>query len=273
MSHLRLQLVLSAVAGVMLGVATLHLLPHATQMLQSAERAMATALGGMLFMFFLNRMLHFHQHGTLEENPGEDPGHEHQRCGHQDHDAKTLETADVSSLGLMLGMTIHTLVDGVALGAAVLAHSNQLWSAAGLSVFLAIVLHKPLDAMSVTSLMAARRWSPGKIALANIAISLTAPLGVLLFALGMDLPQASHSAWIGAAMAFSAGTFLCISLGDLLPEVHFHKHDRLWLSTALLCGVLVSVLIEALPGHSHGNEYLPPSTARGRIDFAAQPGK
>ena len=39
---------------------------------------------------------------------------------------------------------------------------------------------------------------------------------------------------LGWALAFSAGTFLCISLGDLLPEVHFHSHDRLWLSVQLI---------------------------------------
>ena len=50
-------------------------------------------------------------------------------------------------------------------------------------------------------------------------------------------------------MAFSAGIFLCISLGDLLPEVHFHSHDRLQLSGMLLLGVLLALLIEV--SHSH----------------------
>ena len=40
----------------------------------------------------------------------------------------------------------------------------------------------------------------------------------------------------GVALAFSAGTFLCIALSDLLPELQFHSHDRLKLSLALLAG-------------------------------------
>ncbi len=38
------------------------------------------------------------------------------------------------------------------------------------------------------------------------------------------------------ALAFSAGTFLCIALSDLLPELQFHSHDRLKLSISLIAG-------------------------------------
>jgi zinc and cadmium transporter len=41
----------------------------------------------------------------------------------------------------------------------------------------------------------------------------------------------------GFALAFSAGTFLFIALSDLLPEVQFHKHDRVRLFLALILGV------------------------------------
>ncbi len=248
MTHLRLQLVLSAVAGLMLGVATLHLLPHSIRMLRSPEIALVIMLTGVLFMFFLNRMLHFHQHDVAESGSSDLPPHDHATCGHVHHE---IAAGDVSSLGLLVGMTIHTFVDGVALGAAVFAHSGGFWTSAGFSVFLAVLLHKPLDAMSITSLMAARQWPANKIAAANIFVSLTAPLGVVLFAWGFGMQSSNSAVWVGAAMAFSAGTFLCISLGDLLPEVHFHKHDRLWLSAALLLGIGVASVIELLPGHSH----------------------
>ena len=41
---------------------------------------------------------------------------------------------------------------------------------------------------------------------------------------------------LSATLAFSAGTFLCIALSDLLPELQFHAHDRWPLSMALLGG-------------------------------------
>ncbi len=59
-----------------------------------------------------------------------------------------------------------------------------------------------------------------------------------------------HPAWVGAALAFGAGTFLCIASADLLPELQFHSHDRVTLSLALLAGIGVAVLIARL-GHVH----------------------
>ena len=55
-----------------------------------------------------------------------------------------------------------------------------------------------------------------------------------------------------ATLAFSAGTFLCIALSDLLPELQFHAHDRLSLSVALLAGVgLMAATAAWEPGDSH----------------------
>jgi zinc and cadmium transporter len=77
------------------------------------------------------------------------------------------------------------------------------------------------------------------------------PLGAILFTLGVGQFAEYRDLVLGVALAFSAGMFLCISLGDLLPEVHFHSHDRLKLSTMLLVGVLLALLLEMLPGHQH----------------------
>jgi zinc and cadmium transporter len=49
---------------------------------------------------------------------------------------------------------------------------------------------------------------------------------------------------LGCALAFAAGVFLCISLGDLLPELELHSHHRIRLSVALLLGVALAWLIE-----------------------------
>src|SRR5262245_37982660 len=68
------------------------------------------------------------------------------------------------------------------------------------------------------------------------------PAGVALFwagTLGNRSPSAG--AWTAGALAFSAGTFLCIALSDLLPELQFHSHDRLPLSVALLLGFALMV--------------------------------
>ena len=85
----------------------------------------------------------------------------------------------------------------------------------------------------------------------SLVFSLMCPLGAILFAIGVNNFFEYRDVVLGVALAFSAGIFLCISLGDLLPEVHFHSHDRLKLSAMLLLGVAIAFGIEMLPGHKH----------------------
>ena len=75
------------------------------------------------------------------------------------------------------------------------------------------------------------------------------PAGVALFFLGIGrLGPAAAVGLTAAALAFSAGTFLCIALSDLLPELQFHAHDRLKLSAALLAGFVLMAAASAWEG-------------------------
>lgn len=261
LTHRRIQFTLSLVSGVMLGVALLHLLPHSVYVLENVNMAMAICLAGLLFMFFLIRTFHFHQHDLaveVEDQLGHpencDHGHDHDRDEVQDADKHHVHcdhhgSLDISWGGLCFGLAIHTIIDGIALAAAVGSDGSRTLLG-GLGVFLAIVLHKPLDALSITSLMAARGWNHERQLVVNLVFALMCPLGAILFALGVS-QLINPRLVLGIALAFSAGIFLCISLGDLLPEVHFHSHDRLRLSLMLLLGVAIAYGIEMLPGHSH----------------------
>ncbi len=70
------------------------------------------------------------------------------------------------------------------------------------------------------------------------------PVGAALFYFGASQFAGSDAAFLGCALAFCAGTFLCIASSDLLPELQFHSHDRFKLSAALLAGLTVAVLIK-----------------------------
>jgi zinc and cadmium transporter len=70
------------------------------------------------------------------------------------------------------------------------------------------------------------------------------PLGAVLFNFGASHFAGSNAALLGSALAFCAGTFLCIASSDLLPELQFHSHDRFKLSLALLSGLAIAVLIK-----------------------------
>ena len=233
MTHTRTQLMMSFVAGLMLGIAIYHLLPHAIITIDSNDSigiSVQYLMAGLLFMFILLRAFHFHQHDLADMEQS------------HDHDHHTSKTHPLSWTGIAFGLALHTLIDGIALGAAMQADASlgNNMGLLGIGVFIAIVLHKPLDAMSITSLMTSSGWSANTRMVVNILFGLMCPLGAVLFFWGIDLAGDSRNLWVGSALAFSAGVFLCISLSDLLPEVQFHTHDRGKLTISLLLGISVA---------------------------------
>jgi zinc and cadmium transporter len=147
-------------------------------------------------------------------------------------------------------------MDGIALAASVQSDvaAGGGWKLYGAGTFLAILVHKPLDAVSITSLMTARHWSAASKLAVTATFALMCPLGALLFMLGLGRFSGSEELVLGGALSFSAGVFLCISLSDLLPEMEFHSHHRLLLSGALLAGIATAWLLQWLePPHTHGS--------------------
>jgi zinc and cadmium transporter len=202
-------------------------------------------------MFFVQRFFHFHHHDLPEGDPEDCCGHE------QDHDhahlhaehAHTLadkSAKQLSWVGTALGLTLHSLLDGLALAAAVAAGARGNAPLAGLGVALVVILHKPFDAMAVTTLMAAGGSSQYSRQVLNGLFSLTCPLGALLFYFGVSRLAGTQA--LGCSLGFCAGSFLCIASSDLLPELQFHSHDRFKLSVMLLLGLGVAVLIGLAEG-------------------------
>jgi len=287
LTHTRLQVAISLVAGLMLGIALLHFLPDADHHLHSLDRTVGWMLGGFLAMFFLQRFFHFHHHDLPEGDPEDccheehehehhhEDEHEHENEHHHGHDhehehahAHTLaekSAKQLSWVGTALGLTLHSLLDGLVLAAAVENHSRGQ-GLAGIGAALAIILHKPFDAMAVTTLMTAGNSSRFARQLLNVLFSLATPLGVAIFYLGANHIADSNTVFLGCTLAFCAGTFLCIASSDLLPELQFHSHDRLKLSVALLVGIGIAILIGVVEPHEHESE--APST---NIQAPAQP--
>lgn len=287
LTHTRLQTAISLVAGLMLGIALLHFLPDANENLGSLDRTVGWMLGGFLAMFFLQRFFHFHHHDLPEGDPedccheeqakepahhdccGHDHGHAHEHAHEHEHNhehahhAHTLaekSAQQLSWIGTALGLTLHSLLDGLALAAAVEA-ANTGHGLAGLGTALAVILHKPFDAMAVSTLMTAGGSSRFSRQVLNALFSLATPLGVALFYLGANHIADSNVVFLGCALAFCAGTFLCIASSDLLPELQFHSHDRLKLSVALMLGIGIAVLVGKLETHENEQGHETPATS------------
>jgi len=249
LTHTRLQMAVSFVAGLMLGIALLHFLPDAEEQLHSLNRTVDWLLGGFLTMFFVQRFFHFHHHDLPEGDPEDccdhDHSHTHSRDEHDEH-AHTLadkSARQLSWVGTALGLTLHSLLDGLALAASVAAGAQGHVKLAGLGVALVVILHKPFDAMAVSTLMAAGGKSHFSRHVLNGLFALASPIGAVLFYFGANHLVGGNVPVLGYALAFCAGSFLCIASSDLLPELQFHSHDRFKLSAALLAGLAVAVII------------------------------
>lgn len=249
MTHTRIQMVMSFVAGFILGVALYHLLPHGLVLIPgpgAIEKAVGLMMFGIILMVLLLRIFHFHQH----EFSGEagDFLHEHAH----EHDS-----SDRRLIGIGLGLGLHTMTEGIALGTSIRVgeiHGDEA-GLAGLGVFLAILLHKPLDAFSIIGLLQAAGHSLRTRIAVNIGFAMLCPVVALLTFLGIGLLGHWEEEVVGYVLVLAAGAFLCISLSDLLPEIHFHSHDRFKLTVCFLMGIgLAYGLYFIESGATHGLE-------------------
>jgi zinc and cadmium transporter len=253
LTHTRLQTYLSFAAGTMLGAAFFHMLPEAVS--AGTHRTLWWSAAGLLALFFLERYFAFHHHEApaVPEEPC--PPHAHEHAHGPGHAAGLVNPAAPGQAGpgtkgtalnwsaAAVGLAAHTIAGGVALASAAAAGARGGPGVAAWGVFVATLVHKPADALTIVSLMLRAGVPRATAHLVNLGFSLMIPLGVGLFFLGVRWAGPSTSLHLTAnVLAFSAGTFLCIALSDLLPELQFHAHDRLILSGALLCGIAIMAL-------------------------------
>ncbi|QDT37567.1 ZIP family metal transporter [Stratiformator vulcanicus] len=249
-SHTRMQIIMSAVGGLMLGVALFQLWPHSFALIGRADRVGIGVACGLVTLFVLMRAFHFHTHEIAVDDTEDPHAHDHDG-GLEGHHCDPRALSDSSWAGMLFGLSVHSLIDGVALGAAVRAASGSAVWMAALGTFIAIAAHKPLDALSIRSLMLASGRSAKSQLIVNLLYAVICPLGAFAFLAGVTSNGETTQLVTGYALAFSAGVFLCISLSDVLPELEFHSHDRIKLTLALIGGVLVAYAIEYFAHGSH----------------------
>ena len=249
MTHTHIQMVMSFVAGFILGVALYHLLPHGLVLIPgpgAVEKAVGLMMFGIILMVLLLRIFNFHQHEFGDE--ADDFHHEHVH----EHASPRRR---LISIGLGLGL--HTVTEGIALGTSIRVgeiHGGEV-GLAGFGVFLAILLHKPLDAFSIIGLLQAAGHSLRTRMAVNVGFAVLCPVVALLTFLGIGLLGHWEEEVVGYVLVLAAGAFLCVSMSDLLPEIHFHSHDRAKLTVCFLVGIALAYglyFIES--GAMHGLE-------------------
>ena len=246
----RSDLLLSFSAGIMLGAAFLHMLPEAVE--GAGGAAVPFVLVGFLFLYLLERFVLVHVCGEPGPNArlstGGAPLTPHDPHDHDPHESPHVHAegtgCDVHTLGLAawVGMSVHTLVDGFALGAA--SAQPEL----GALVFLAILAHKVPNSFSLSAILLAEGWGRGRAVLMNAAFALMVPVGAAIYVVLRDTVHVQTFAPL--ALAGSAGTFLHLSLSDILPDLHRRGGSRWRLSAAMVAGIAVMGALSLLrAGH------------------------
>jgi len=212
--------VIAVGAGIRIGAAFFDLLPEAVRLLYpNLELAMLAAAFGFLAFYVIEKMTLLHVgHETAAELDHEDAAHHH-----------------VGLVGAA-GMSIHSILDGVALGAALQAGPDIAFVIA-----IVVILHRFSDGIGIVSLLLANRVRR-QAAYRWVGLSAAAPvLGIVVTAY-VTIPDAV----LGVMLATFAGFFLYIGAAELLPEAHRSDRSRLVILATLAGAVGIVVLSRSL---------------------------
>ncbi len=208
-SDARLHLFVSFGAGIFLGTVFLHLLPEALSESHS-HQVPYLVLTGFLLIFLIERFLFTRGDGGYD--------HSHR----------------VISITAFLGLSVHSLIDGF--GLAVGSHSEEL----GNVIFASIVAHKASAAFALCSLFVLAKIKRSTAISWLVLFSLVTPIGAFLFT---PLFADGGHEMMAALTGLTAGSFLYIATGVLLPEVFHTRELRWWKLALLLCGIVIVLLI------------------------------
>ena len=173
-------------AGFMLATALSEMVP-ASMELRGRDAGFLVLLGYLIVHFFEHTVTpHFH-------------------FGEETHSDEFLHAH--SSYSVLLGLTIHTVFDGIAIASGFLV-SNWL----GWIVFLAIFLHKVPEGFTVASVMLASGRSRGVAWGSSALLGMATLLGV------MTMVLTRHAVSVG--LPVSAGVTIYVAASDLIPEVN-----------------------------------------------------
>lgn len=205
------KMIISFCAGVLLGAVFFHILPESAPVL--GDNLGYPIMVGFLLIFLLVKFIMVHP------------------CEEGDCDYHTV------GMAAYVGIGIHSVLDGVAIGAGSLMNMS-------LVIILAVTIHKFPAALALSSMLVkGGEYSRGKILVSMFIFALATPLGAI-FALA--LLKSMDEVMVAVALGVSAGTFLFISISDLLPTV-YEEHEKGFKNLLSFClGIFVMILSKGL---------------------------
>jgi len=191
-------------AGFMLATAIVEVFPASLQL-------RGNSAGFLVLVGYL--IVHFFEHTVTP----------HFHFGEETHKDQFLHTH--KGYSVLLGLSIHTFFDGIAIASGFLV-SNWL----GWIIFIAIFLHKIPEGFTITSVMLASGRSRRAAWGASVLLGAATFAGVLAMAL------LRHEVSFG--LPLSAGVTIYVAASDLMPEVNREPGAKMALVVFLGVGLL-----------------------------------
>lgn len=242
-------------AGVMISLSFLELVNKAWE-IRGFWTATIGFAAGAFFMLILDMTLPHVRFGEREapndvQDKAEDFGviantgrHRHGRFQHHlyrrfHHNNKiTNRPLFMSSILLALGITIHNLPEGIAVGAGYM-HAPRF----GLFIAFAILLHNIPEGIAI----ALPLCKSGMCKMDSFRVAFFAGLVEPIGALGAALFLSTFQSFVPGALAFAGGVMMFITMDELIPVAREHGHQH-YTAVGIIFGSIFVFLLSGLFG-------------------------
>jgi zinc and cadmium transporter len=183
----------SYAVGTLLGVALMDLLPEALETLKPTQ-VFGTLLGGILLFFIFEKLVLW-------------------RHCHADH----CQVHDAAAPLILIGDSVHNFIDG-----AVIAAATAVSVPLGVTTAIAVATHEIPQEVGDFAILLSAGYSRVRALWLNVLSGLSAVGGVLLAGFAIEhMPTV-----LPYFLPLAAGSFLYVSMSDLIPSLHRGPFER-----------------------------------------------
>jgi ZIP family zinc transporter len=254
----KLYLVMGFSAGILVAAALIDLLPEAVEMIHSAAHptfaadhqpqttdsptagsapasVFLAAMLGFLLYYSLDFFVHLGAAGHVgRHNHAADVGddHSHPAAGHSHHAAEPHHAHATFGSVAALGLTVHSLLDGFAIGGTFHTDAKTF-----ILVAIAVLAHDFGDGVTTVGIVLGARGGL-RASIGWLLADAVAPI----VGCGVALAMSISTTLLANMLGFFAGSFLFIGAAHLLPEAE-HEGKRPWLYAAVVTGFVIVLVV------------------------------
>jgi len=239
--------------GVFLAAGIAHMFPEAVEGFEKLELkttiplAYVFCMSGMLGTFFFEKVLVSgrHNHGAIP--PLEESSEDKEENRSESRDEASLsrgivKTEKSNSWLLPLLLSIHSLVEGIALGFEDTKEDTT-------KILIAIVGHKLFAAFALGVNLTKNNVSSDRLVKMVVFFAVMTPVGILLGLMAMW--NSDHNLIGEAVKAISAGTFIYIALVEVILEEFENTRDKYLKFLLVVVGAIAMCLVSSSGNHHH----------------------